>query len=313
MFGDPAPGVAKHCDYQDVSTGAGSLQFSAATYSVSENGVNAVITITRTGGSSGAVGATFATSNGTATAGSDYTAVNQTVSFATGDTTSKTVNIPITNDTTSEFDETVNLTLSSPTGGATLGSQSTAVLTILDDDAPAPAGSLQFSAATYSVNENGGNAVITITRTGGSTGAVGATFATSNGTATAGSDYTAVNQTVNFANGDTVSKTVNIPITTDSSVEGDETVNLTLSLPTGGATLGSQSTAVLTIVDVPPSTWTFCANENQFCSFTGTKLVRYGAGSTFNTLTATNGVSCANWVFGDPVPGVAKHCDYSSP
>ena len=102
-----------------------------------------------------------------------------------------------------------------------------------------PAGTLQFSAATYSVAENGGNATITITRAGGSAGAVGVTFATSNGTATAPSDYTTVTQTVSFADGDTGNKTVSIPIIDDTLVEGNETVNLALSNPTGGATLGN--------------------------------------------------------------------------
>ena len=76
----------------------------------------------------------FATSNGTAAAPGDYTAVSQTVSFADGDTANKTISIPIINDTTAEANETVNLTLSSPTGGATLGTPSTAVLTITDND-----------------------------------------------------------------------------------------------------------------------------------------------------------------------------------
>ena len=88
-----------------------------------------------------------------------------------------------------------------------------------------------------------------MTRAGGSAGAVGVTFATSNGTATAPSDYTAVTQTVNFANGDIANKTVTIPILNDTSVEPNETVNLALTSPTGGATLGSPSTAVLTIAD----------------------------------------------------------------
>src|SRR5499425_984377 len=58
------------------------------------------------------------------------------------------------------------------------------------------------------------------------------------------------------------------------------------------------------------SSWTFCANENQFCSFTGTKLVRYGAGTSFNFQTATNGIACNNATFGDPIVGTVKHCDY---
>ena len=230
------------------SSGAGTLQFSAATYSVGENGGSATITITRTGGSTGAVGATVSTSNGTAAAGSDYTAVSTTVSFATGDTTSKTVSIPITDDAVVEGNETVNVALGTPTGGATLGSPATAVLTITDNDGAA-AGSLQFSAATYSVAENGGSATITVTRTGGSAGPVGVTFATSNGTATAGSDYTAVSQTVSFATGDTTSKTVSVSITNNGAAEPSETVNLTLSNPTGGATVGTPGSAVLTIVD----------------------------------------------------------------
>ena len=113
------------------------------------------------------------------------------VSFANGDTAPKTVSIPIIDDTTVEANETVNLALTAPTGGATLGSPSTAVLTITDNDV-APAGALQFSAATYSVGENAGPATVTVTRTGGSSGAVSVTFATSNGTATAPGDYTAL-------------------------------------------------------------------------------------------------------------------------
>ncbi len=114
---------------------------------------------------------------------------------------------------------------------------------------PSPPGSLQFSSSTYSVNEHGGLAAITVTRTGGNNGTVGVTFTSSNGTAQAGSDYVSVNQQVFFADGDTASKTVNIPITNDSTSEGNETVNLTLSNATGGATLGSPNTAVLTIMD----------------------------------------------------------------
>ena len=175
-----------------ATPGAGALQFSAATYSVAENAGPATVTVTRTGGSSGAVSVTFATSNGTATAPGDYTAVvSQSVSFAAGDTAPKTVSIPIIDDTAVEGNETVNLALTAPTGGATLGSPSTAVLTITDNDVASP-GALQFSAATYSVAENAGPATVTVTRTGGSSGAVSVTFATSNGTATAPGDYTAV-------------------------------------------------------------------------------------------------------------------------
>jgi parallel beta-helix repeat protein len=230
----------------DEAAQPGVLQFSAASYSVNENGATATITVTRTGGSNVAVNVNYATSNGSATAGADYTAKTGTLSFAVGET-SKTFTVSITNDALLEGNEAINLTLSSPTGGAALGAQSTAVLTIADDETAQP-GVLQFSGATYNVNENGGSVTITVTRTGGSNVAVAVNYATSNGTATAGSDYTATSGTLNFAAGET-SKTFTVAVTNDSTVEANETLNLTLSSPTGGATLGSQSSAVVTIVN----------------------------------------------------------------
>ena len=71
--------------------------------------------------------------------------------------------------------ETVLLALNLPTGGATLDANSSAVLSIADDEAPA-GGVLQFSAGSYSVNEGTATATITVTRTGGSSGAAAVTF-----------------------------------------------------------------------------------------------------------------------------------------
>jgi hypothetical protein len=115
---------------------AGTLQLSAAAASVAETAGTAAFTITRTGGSDGAVSIAVATSNGSASAGQDYAALNTTVSFAAGDTSEKTVTVPITDDAAGEPDETLTVTLSAPTGGATLGATATASLTITDDDPP---------------------------------------------------------------------------------------------------------------------------------------------------------------------------------
>jgi glucose/arabinose dehydrogenase len=223
----------------------GALQLSAATYAVNENQGTATITVNRSGGSDGSVTVNYATSNGSATAGSDYTAAAGTLTFAAGETT-KTFTIPITNDTAVEAHETVNITLSGPTGGATLGSQATATLTIVSDDVATQPGVLQFGNAVFNASETNASVTITVTRTGGSDGAVSVNYATSNGTATAGADYTAASGTLTLAAGET-SKTFTISIINDTAIEGPETVNLTLSNPTGGATLGSQATATLTI------------------------------------------------------------------
>ncbi|MBO9602852.1 MAG: hypothetical protein J7496_10140, partial [Novosphingobium sp.] len=74
----------------------------------------------------------YATSNGTATAGSDYTAKSGTLTF-TAAQTSKTITVSTTQDTTSEANETLNVTLSSPTSPATIA-DATGVGTIVDDD-----------------------------------------------------------------------------------------------------------------------------------------------------------------------------------
>lgn len=116
---------------------------------------------------------------------------------------------------------------------------------------PPPAGTLQFSAGSYSGNENGGNVTISVTRVGGSAGALSVQYATANGTATAGQDYVAASGTLNWADGDTSTKTFTIAIIDDAIVEGNETVLLNL---TGSAT-GVPSSATLTISDndVPPA------------------------------------------------------------
>jgi hypothetical protein len=120
-------------DYTPVSLSAGALQFSPTGYSVAENAGSASITVSRSGGDSGTLSIHYATSNGSAVAGADYTAVSGTLTFGPGES-SQTFTVPIIDDTVPDPNETVNLTLSSPTGSATLGAPSTAVLTITDND-----------------------------------------------------------------------------------------------------------------------------------------------------------------------------------
>jgi uncharacterized repeat protein (TIGR01451 family) len=224
----------------DVSTAG--FKFNATNYVSPESGAK-VVTITRTS-TTAVQSVTFATSDGTAVAGSDYTPVTATLTFAVGEA-SKKVSLPILADTIVESKETVNLTLSNPTGGGTLGPQRTAVLFITDNDG---SGSLQFKTATFLVAEGKASATITVTRTGGASGAVDVDYATSDWSATAGTDYTTRSGTLSFGSGQT-SKTFTVPILNDKVAEGVENLNLTLSNPTGGATLGQARRALLTITD----------------------------------------------------------------
>ena len=98
---------------------------------------------------------------------------------------------------------------------------------------------LQFEADSYTLSEASPTPTVIVTRTGGTTGAVTATVSTSDGTAVAGTDYTAVNASVFFADGDDVPRRVEVPIVQDSvGGEPDKTVDLTLSDPGGCAALG---------------------------------------------------------------------------
>ncbi len=223
----------------------GFISFAQSNYTVNEDTGTIHVTLTRTGGSEGEVSVTINLTDDTATAPDDYTSDPITVTFANGET-SKTVSIPIVDDGIFEATETVNLTLTNPTGGATLGTQDTATLNIIDNDAVP--GILNFAEASYQVDEDGTSVTVTVNRTDGSDGDVSATVLLSDGTATGGDDYLANPVAVDFASGET-SKTVTIPLIDDSVLESDETINLTLANPTGGVTIGEQNNSVITIKD----------------------------------------------------------------
>lgn len=199
------------------------------------------VTVMLSAASAQTITVNYATSDGTATAGSDYGAISGSLTFTPGQT-SQTIGIPVYTDAVVDPNETFNVTLSSPVN-ATLGTPNPTVVTIIDNTP-----TVQFSSATYSVNEDGGTATITVTLSAAVPVSVTVNYATSNGTAAAGSDYTAVSGTLNFAPTQT-SLTFSVPITNDNLAnEGNETVVLTLSNSTNAA-LSTPNPATLTIVD----------------------------------------------------------------
>jgi len=248
-IGSPSTATLTITD-DDLPPSPGVLRFQGSSQSVPENGGTVTLTVTRTGGSDGAVTVDYASANGTAQAGSDFTGVTGTLAWNPGDASSRTISVPILEDTLVEGSEAFTVVLSGASGGASLGSPSSTSITITDDDAPPPgAGTLQFSVSAYSVAENDGAATVTVTRNGGSGGAVSVPYSSGNGTAVAGSDYSAVSGVLNWASGDAASKSFSVPVFADAAVEGDETVQLALGAPSGGATLGSPASATLTIRD----------------------------------------------------------------
>ncbi|MEN8218677.1 MAG: leucine-rich repeat domain-containing protein [Pseudomonadota bacterium] len=128
---------------------------------------------------------------------------------------------------------------------------------------PCPIATLQFSSTTYSVIETGGQATFIVTRVGANNGAISANYATTDGTATAGSDYTQTTGTLSWADGDLADKTFTITIIDDGDSEGPETFIVTLTDPVSGENLDS---AIITISDddatfVTLADFTATANE----------------------------------------------------
>src|SRR5258706_2373060 len=112
----------------------------------------------------------------------------------------------------------------------------------------ASANSFQFNSATSSVSESGESAQVTVTRLGDTSAPATVDYATSDGTAGSPADYFATSGTLHFSGGETF-KTFSIPLVDDLYVEGNETIKLSLSDPSGGAFVGSPNLATLTIVD----------------------------------------------------------------
>jgi GH24 family phage-related lysozyme (muramidase) len=243
--------------YVPVSTSSPLVELSASILSQNEGnaGTTALtFTVNLSAASKQSITVPYTINNGTATAGSDYTDNDGVLTFSAGQT-SKTITVLVNGDTTVEQNETLTVKLGTPTN-ATLGTSKQVTATIVNDDktpgsTPTSAGNLAFSAPTYSINEDGTTvAKVTVTRTGGSSGAVGATITLADGTTRkAYNDYNGNPIVVSFADGDTAAKTIKIPVVNDATTEDSETIKLSLGSPTGGATLGSQKTAVLTVID----------------------------------------------------------------
>jgi uncharacterized delta-60 repeat protein/uncharacterized repeat protein (TIGR01451 family) len=282
------------------------VSFASANYAVNKNtGTGmAIITINRNQSSIGTASIDFETTlTGTATPGTDYTAVSNTVFFANGQTNA-TVTVPIINNGLPEGNLTVGLALLNPTNTALDAVlPTTATLTIVDNSLAV--GNFAFSASSYSVPETSSNAVITVIRTNGSVGQVSVNYSVGGGTAVAGVDYVVTSGAVSFLDGQT-SQTFLVPVLDDPNLTSDVTVNLTLSAPTGGAGINPPVTVPLTIqnanLDVSFAQAGYFVDEksgsiiigvNRFGTTNGTVVVQYatedGTATTGTNYLATSG------------------------
>ncbi len=131
--------------------------------------------------------------------------------------------------------------------------------TYLGDNANVPLGSVAFQTAAISVNETAGIATLTITRSGSSTALpLVLSYTLSNGTASAGNDFTSSAGSVTWSESDTLSKTIIVPLLNDALAEGNEQFTLNLSTLDGPATFAASATAItatITLEDSPFDQW----------------------------------------------------------
>ncbi len=267
------------------------ITFNVSPASVTEDGTtNLVYTFTRTGNITNALTVNFGV-GGTATLGNDYTQSGATsftstlgsVAFGAGVTTT-TLTIDPTADKTIESDETVALTLATGTG-YTVGTTTAVTGTITNDDLP----SINLSPSSQTVVEgltSPQNLSYTVSLSGSSTQTITVQYSTANGTALAGSDYTATTGTLTFTPGVT-SQTISIPILNDSVNEANETFTLKLTSPTN-AILGGTATVTTTITDtLSASTTTTLPANVENLTLTGSSVIN-GTGNAGNNILTGN-------------------------
>ena len=202
----------------------GHLNFSSTNF-VANEGTNAVVTVTRTGGTSGHLTVQVNVAAGVLTQGQI-----SSLTWSNGDSAPKTVVVPISDDLVVRSNEVVNLTLSNPTVSGAIGQRGSATLTIIDNDS---FGAFEFSRANYETEENGTNVLITVIRTNGAAGFASVQISVADGTATLNQDYTTNHIRsflFNFIPGQT-STNFSIRILNDALTEGTETVRLSLLNP----------------------------------------------------------------------------------
>jgi hypothetical protein len=223
---------ASSCDLPEVTV--------TATDAVAgEPADNGLFTFTRTGQVGGPLTVNY-TITGTATGGSDYTALSGIVVIPSGQT-SATVPVTVTDDTESESDETVTVTVA-PDPAYTMGTPNSGTVTITDNDPPV----VTVTATDPAAGEPADNGLFTFTRTGPVAGPLTVNYTVA-GSATPGSDYQTLSGSVVIPSSQT-SATVPVTVTDDTEIEGDESVTVTLA-PDPTYTIGTPNSDTVTIGD----------------------------------------------------------------
>ena len=279
----------------------GTVQFKGASFPVEESAGHVDVIVRRHGGETGEVTVDFATTDGSALAGADYTAQAGTLTWGDGDDDDKVITIEILVDDVVEAQETFGVQLSNPTGGVEIGAISSTVVRIKpegeddgDGDGDDDDTCIKLDSASFPAFESSGAATFVVEREGDGVGAASVDYATFDGSAIAGTDYTATVGTVSWLDGETGEKSVTVPLIDDAEPESDETISVVLSNAVGG-TLGCRDTASIVIVDddgggegdCVPDDETMCLDDSRY-SLRGTWTDFQGGSGAFRAVPSTD-------------------------
>jgi hypothetical protein len=245
------------------ANGAPAPQFTVQDTAVQEGNsgsVNALVTIALTNAAASTVSVTATTVDGSAKAGTDYTATGPTVETFTAGQTTKTFTVPINPDTIVQGNRSFTVNLSASTGPTIL--RTSATITILDDDLLA---AIQMTDATLARPTSGtGTMTFTVSLAAPSANTVSVPFNTANGNAISTVHYTAASGTVTFNPGQ-VSKNVNVTILANPANDVDRTFTLNLGTPTNGFA-STVTTTGLILDEVAPSQIFMTGTESFACT-----------------------------------------------
>ena len=244
---------------------AGQFQFEAATYSQLE-GTTLTFIIRRTGGNEGAASINVSVTGGTATADTDYR-FDASSDFAQTSPTSGTltsrngtnggfITLIFPRDDIPEPDETIELTLSDPTGGATLGAQTTTVITIQNESRPLITSELPYVKSVVEGNDGTTEVSFPVNLSAPSDQVVTMEYVfkdvSSGSTAKPGIDFSPASGTLIFAPGET-RKSVPVSILGDTLDENNEYVIFKGVSATNAIPNGVENQVFITDDDPPPT------------------------------------------------------------
>ena len=228
-----------------AAASAGTISLTAASYPVAQSAGSVTLTVNRAGGATGAIDAYWDTKNGTALGGRDYWRSAGHLIWRDGDAAPKRIAITIPKETLFSGMRSFTVSASVVSGGAAMGSPSSAAVNITGSLAAA-AGTLQLAAPAYAVAQSAATGTVSIARVGGSSGIVKVYAGTHGGTAVAGTDFTPVSTWLVWQDGDASPKSFSVPLKRTAAYSGVKNFTVAIAYPSG-ALLGSPASTTVSI------------------------------------------------------------------